>query len=71
LELLPGFRISTIAAFGLPPALVDKLTEGARLAELPIVWQWERRAGHAGGRPSALRTRTAACHPMQKHRGEG
>jgi len=34
LELFP-FRISMIAAYGLPPALVDKLTEGARLAELP------------------------------------
>jgi len=35
LELFPGWRIGLLAAFGLSPAITDKIIEGARLLGLP------------------------------------
>ena len=35
LELFPGYRIGLLAAFGLAPAVLDKVVEGDRLLGLP------------------------------------
>jgi hypothetical protein len=36
LELFPGWRIGLYAAFGIAPAILDKIVEGARLLGLPV-----------------------------------